>query len=235
MYRLLLLLPFVIGACGTKVKPASVATSQPENQWIILFDGTSLDQWHGYNNGNEVFENWSIDDGNLLLDSDTPQMHSLVTNQSFTSFVLSIDWKASEMTNSGIFWGVDEDPKYKEPYETGIEAQVMDNGGYPDKPMINKAGSIYNLVAASTDVAKPAGEWNNYIITIDHEKNNGSVQLNGVVTAEFPVSGPKWDSLVSNSKFASWEGFAKKKTGKIGLQEFGFGVAYRNIKIKELN
>lgn len=234
MHRLLFLLPFLIGACGTAEKSSS-QTDEKENEWIMLFDGTSLDEWHGFNNGNESFDEWAIVGEDLVLTSDTPKTHSLVTNRDFTSFILSIDWKASKMTNSGIFWGVIEDLKYKEAYETGIEIQVMDNAGYPDKPMINKAGSVYNLVAATTDVAKPTGEWNNYVITVDHAKNKGSVQLNGTITAEFPVSGPEWDMLISKSKFADWEVFAKSKTGKIGLQEFGFGVAYRNIKIKELN
>ena len=45
---------------------------------------------------------------------------------------------------------------------------------------------------------------------------------------------PEWDALGANSKFKDWKDFAKFKTGKIGLQDHGDGVSYRNIKIREL-
>ena len=57
---------------------------------------------------------------------------------------------------------------------------------------------------------------------------------NGTKIVEFPVEGPEWDKLIANSKFADWEDFAAFKTGKIGLQDHGNVVAFRNIKIKEL-
>ena len=39
-------------------------------------------------------------------------------------------------------------------------------------------------------------------ITIDHNKNQGSVVLNGIFRiVEFPLRGEKWDELVANSKF----------------------------------
>ncbi|MBT8238053.1 MAG: DUF1080 domain-containing protein, partial [Croceitalea sp.] len=43
-----------------------------------------------------------------------------------------------------------------------------------------------------------------------------------------------WDAMVAKSKFADWEGFGKYQTGRIGLQDHGDIVAFRNIKIKEL-
>ncbi|MBT8184085.1 MAG: DUF1080 domain-containing protein, partial [Eudoraea sp.] len=77
-------------------------------------------------------------------------------------------------------------------------------------------------------------EWNSCIITIDHSQNKGSVQLNGVEVAAFPLANDAWKEMVSNSKFADWEGFGKFTTGKIGVQDHGDMVAFRNIMIKEL-
>jgi hypothetical protein len=78
------------------------------------------------------------------------------------------------------------------------------------------------------------GEWNNTVITVDHEAKQGSVVLNGQEIVTFPVGDEIWNAMVSKSKFADWEGFGKFTTGKIGLQDHGDGVAFRNIKIKEL-
>jgi hypothetical protein len=58
--------------------------------------------------------------------------------------------------------------------------------------------------------------------------------LNGTKIVEFPVEGEGWNELVANSKFADWEAFGAFKTGKIGVQDHGDVVAFRNIKIKEL-
>ena len=55
------------------------------------------------------------------------------------------------------------------------------------------------------------------------------------------LSGDSWDEMVKNSKFSNLDDksfshgdFGKFKTGSIGLQDHGFTVRYRNIKIREL-
>ena len=162
--------------------------------------------------------------------------HNLVTDKEYTSFVLSLEWKVKEASNSGIFWGILEDAKYGEPYETGPEIQVLDNIGHPDAKngTTHQAGALYDMIAPSKEVVNPVGEWNLCVITINQKTNSGSVKLNGKNIVEFPVNGADWDALVANSKFADWKGFGKYQTGKIGLQDHGDQVAFRNIRIKEL-
>ena len=147
-------------------------------------------------------------------------------------------WKISEGGNSGIFWGVFEDPKFSEAYLTGPEIQVLDNERHPDANVngkLHQAGALYDMIEPGQDVVNPAGEWNLCIITIDHNKNIGTVEMNGTKIVEFAAHGKEWDNMVAKSKFADWEGFGKYQTGKIGLQDHGDVVSYRNIKIKELN
>ena len=81
----------------------------------------------------------------------------------------------------------------------------------------------------------------------DHNNNLGTVQLNGQFAFSFPLNGPKWGSLVSKSKFRYKEYYTRKygsdekflafgafKSGKIGLQDHGSDVRFRNIKIRKL-
>ena len=104
-------------------------------------------------------------------------------------------------------------------------------------PKFHQAGALYDLVQPTKDVCKPAGEWNHVLLTIDHNKNQGSVRLNGAKIVDFPLSGPKWNTLVSNSKFndeCDFKYFGKFTSGKIGLQDHGDKVSFRDIKIRKL-
>jgi hypothetical protein len=47
---------------------------------------------------------------------------------------------------------------------------------------------------------------------------------------------PAWDALVVNSKFKTFPGFTEgiAREGYIGLQDHGYPIWFRNIKIREL-
>jgi len=242
-----------LGACKEKQKStdnsaaeaeaqAEVVETQPaaqEGEWEVLFDGTSLDGWRGYL-GETMPAAWKLEDGAMVFYPEARkegENSNIVSKGTYTNFVLSLEWKISEAGNSGIFWGVKEDPKYGQPYATGPEIQVLDNDKHPDANRGGKthqAGALYDMIAPSEDVTKPVGEWNHCVITIDHNKNMGKVVLNEVEIVNFPVHGEAWDAMVAKSKFAEWDGFGEFPTGHISLQVHGDIAAYRNIKITKL-
>lgn len=203
---------------------------------VILFDGTNFDNWKGYLTDKMPSE-WRIENGAMVFNPGEEGGKNIITKKTFTNFELSLEWKISEGGNSGIFWGVFEDEKYTEPYQTGPEIQVLDNERHPDakaNPKYHQAGALYDMVQPMQDVCKTSGEWNSCILKVNHNNNKGSVTLNGIVVAEFPVHGEPWNTMVANSKFKDWEAFGKYQTGHIGLQDHGDKVWYRNIKIEEL-
>ncbi|SEL66151.1 protein of unknown function [Maribacter orientalis] len=211
----------------------------PESEWEILFDGTSLDKWKEFQN-DAVGDVWKIDGDALIYtppsEGEENKNHDLVTRDAYTDFILSLEWKISEAGNSGVFWGVNEDAKYSTGYQTGPEVQILDNDKHPDAKAgtTHQAGALYDMVSPAEDVTKPIGEWNTMVITVNHKDNIGRVVLNDTEMVTFPVQGEEWDAMVADSKFAGWEGFGKFTTGKIGLQDHGNVVAFRNIKIKRL-
>ena len=217
------------------------SSEEEQDQWTILFDGSSFDGWHVYP-GKKIPSVWKLEDGAMILHPEDVrkdgERFNLVTDREYNSFILSLEWMVSKGANSGIMWGVVEDPKYNEPYYTGPEIQVLDNINHPDAKngTTHQAGSLYDMVAPSKDVVKPIGEWNSCVITIDHKSNYGSVVLNGEKIVEFPVNGDDWQTMVANSKFADWPDFGKYSTGRIALQDHGekIKIGYRNIKIREL-
>lgn len=245
---LLIFLPVLLVNCNEKKKDSKTAVQSEEmsmeeeqEEWTTLFDGTSFEGWHVYPD-KEIPSVWKLENGAMILYPEDVrkdgERFNLVTDGEYQSFVLSLEWMVSEGANSGIMWGVVEDPKHIEPYYTGPEIQVLDNINHPDAKngTTHQAGSLYDMVAPSKDVVKPIGEWNSYEITIDHKSNYGSVVLNGEKIVEFPVNGDGWKTMVANSKFAEWPDFGKYQKGKIALQDHGekLRIGYRNIKIKEL-
>ena len=218
-------------------------TESNTDKWESLFDGETLNGWHRFNRKG-VTPIWTAKDGVLTFDPALrpkgDYIHDIVSDKIYKSFQLSIEWNISEGGNSGIFWAVQEGESHYYPFSTGPEIQVLDNERHPDakeNPNYHQAGALYDMIQPTKDVCKPAGEWNHIILTIDHNKNEGSVKLNGTKIVEFPVSGTEWDAMVSNSKFNDdcyYKGFGEMKSGKIGLQDHGNKVSFRNIKIRKL-
>lgn len=227
------------GDAAEVISENEIVTETENQEWEVLFDGTSFDNFQEYLK-EDVSDYWKIEDGAMVFyppkNREKGASYNLVTKKEYTDFVLSLDWKISEGGNSGIFWGVKEDESLPEAYQTGPEIQVLDNEKHPDAKAgtTHQAGSLYDMVPPSKDVTKPVGEWNTCVVTINHKTNEGAVVLNGEQIVTFSVNNPEWEAMVSKSKFADWEEFGKYTTGKIGLQDHGDTVSFRNIKIKEL-
>lgn len=247
IYTILLAVLLLIASCGEKEKKKAEAMSEtPEaaekqagSDWTVLFDGTSFDGWKAYN-GDAVPEAWKLEDGAMVFyppeERPEGESYNLVTEDAYGDFVLSLEWQISEGGNSGVFWGVAEMEEYGQPYETGPEIQVLDNQRHPDARAgtTHQAGALYDMVAPSEDVTRPVGEWNTMEITVDYSNEKGQVVLNSTKIVEFPLGNDPWDAMVAESKFADWKGFGAYPNGKIGLQDHGDRVAFRNIKIKPL-
>ena len=99
---------------------------------------------------------WKIQDGAIFLDT-TVKVNGkrdggdIVTDEEFENFDLKLEWKIAKNGNSGVMFCVNEDTtKYKHPYETGPEMQVLDNDGHPDgKIKKHRAGDLYDLISCS--------------------------------------------------------------------------------------
>jgi hypothetical protein len=199
-------------------------------QTVTLFDGKTTDGWHVYLGKGPGA--WRVADGTLWLDVKAPNQGDLVTDKEYENYELSLEWKIAEGGNSGIIFGVNEDPKYGQTYLTGVEMQILDDQKAEDNKKANHlAGSLYDMKAPSHP-AKPAGEWNKVKI----EKLNGHLTfwLNGEKVIETQIGSPEWNAMIDKSKFKTWKGFAAYPKGHIALQDHGAVVSFRDIKIKEL-
>ena len=197
--------------------------------WQLLFNGKDLSQWRTFKQPT-VNGKWQIEDASITLTAGGGG--DLISKKSYSNFELTLDWKISEVGNSGILILADEKGKYI--YSHAPEIQILDNERHPDnKPDTHLSGSLYDMIASPVASHKKAGEWNS--TTIRLENSALTVWQNDVQTVKVTIGSDEWNSLIANSKFASWPGFAKATAGHIGLQDHGDKVWFKNIKIKELN
>lgn len=221
---------------NTQASSNSVNTlsgSEKSDGWQLLFDGKSKAGWHIYNN-KTAGTAWIVEDGSLHLN---PQEESgrgdIVTDKEYENFHLKLDWKIEPGGNSGVIFYSKEDPKYRSPWETGPEIQVLDNERHPDSKIIkHRSCDLYDLISSTPEVTKPAGEWNQ--LEIVSNKGAFEVHMNGTKVLETILWNDNWRELISKSKFRNMPDFGKFHKGRLSLQDHGDKVWYKNIKLKEL-
>jgi Domain of Unknown Function (DUF1080) len=225
---------------GQKEISANQLTEEQKAEgWQLLFDGQTTKGWHKY--GNEpVGSAWKIKDGSLVLDTtekadwQTKGGGDILTDSAFENYHFKVDWKIAPGGNSGIIFNIYEDkPKYEYAWYTGMEMQVLDNNGHSDAKIIkHRAGDLYDLISSARETVKPVGEWNHAEIKCLNGKLD--LYLNGENVVSTTLWDDAWKKLVAGSKFKDMPAFGTIKKGRIGLQDHGNEVQFRNIMIKNL-
>lgn len=213
--------------------PNMLTASERSAGWHLLFDGKTTAGWRGFKL-DSVPSYWRVEDGALALDfsGGEPTGGDLITKAKYQNFDLRLEWKIAKGGNSGIMYHATEDDGAI--YWTAPEYQLLDDANFkPDGDKLDEsAGSVYDLYPVPRHLAHPAGEWNQTRILV--QDNHVEQWLNGVKTADFVIGSADWNARVAKSKFAPHSLFAKSSTGYIGLQNHGYDVAFRNIKLKVL-
>ena len=207
--------------------PNTLSAAEESAGWRLLFDGATSAGWHLYGGGRVV--GWEIADGALVALAQDDG-HDIVTDDEFENFELVVDWKLSPRANSGIFYNVVEQG-YKVIYASGPEYQIIDDDGWPSRlEEWQHTGANYAMHPPLARAAKPVGEWNHTRIVV----NLGHVEhwLNGAKTADYVMWTPEWEKLVAAGKWKDYPGYGRARKGRIGLQDHGNKVWFRNLKVR---
>jgi hypothetical protein len=231
-------------ACSTTPEtPVHNRLSQQEQEegWELLFDGERTSGWHNY--GKEgVGPAWRAEEGTLHLyvaqraGNKTPGGGDLVTDRVVEGdFELKIDWRVSPLANSGIFFFVTEDTTaYPEIYHSGMELQIFDDAIYAgvEEENAHRAGDLFGLESAGGNTVRPVGEWNQ--VHVVHQQGFFKVYMNGVMIHNIDLNSPDWQAAVAGSGLKAAPISRGQYSGRLGLQDWGSEVWYRNIKLRTL-
>ena len=200
-----------------------------DKNWIVLFDGKTVQGLRGYKQSAFPKDSWTVVDG--ALKSIPENGIDLISEEIFEDFELELEWKVEEGGNSGVFYFATE--KSDEIWHTAPEMQVLDNKFHTDgKNSKTSAGALYDLIKPVIKNVKPAGEYNQVVII----SKNKLIQhwLNGEKILEYDYQSNAMWQLVDKSKFKDMPYFAKATKGSIGLQGDHGEVWYKNIRIRNL-
>jgi hypothetical protein len=200
-----LLVLLFLSACWSPV--CQLQTAQAGEQ---LFNDRDLSGWVAMHGGS-----WTVEDGAIVGRNGTnwstnPEKSGswLRTAKEYSNFTLELEYAINARGNSGIFI---RSALEKNPAFTGHEMQILDDHGR--EPKKSSTGALYDVIAASKNMSKPAGEWNQ--VRIDCDGPRIQVTMNGEAIIDY-----RTDRLTR---------------GYIGLQNHDTNavVRFRNIRITE--
>ncbi len=227
--------------------------------YIVIFNGKDFTGWRGYGK-DHVPSKWVIEDGAIKFSASGEGQNreggDIIFAHKFKNFELEFEWKVAKGSNSGVFYLAQEVESMDarsgkmrlEPiFISSPEAQILDNENHPDakqgKDNNRKSLSLYDMIPAVPQNAKPFGEWNTAKIKV----HKGAVVhgQNGENVVEYRLWTQQWIDMLQASKFSQekWPlAFellkncgGKKREGYIGFQDHGDDVWFRNIRIKVLD
>ncbi len=181
--------------------PALVRTAPPVwGEPIDLLAG-GIAGWHLQDSASE--QGWRVTDGVL---ENTLAGGNLVTNGTWMDFRLEVEVNVPPGGNSGIY------------LRGRHEVQVLDSHGKP--PSSREMGGIYGQVTPTSNPARPAGEWQQFDITLLGRRV--TVSLNGVhIIHDQEIPGVTGGAMDANSG----------EPGPIMLQGDHGAIRYRNMRL----
>jgi hypothetical protein len=199
----------------------------PPSDAIVLFDGTSFEQWTN-KDGGEV--QWKLADLAMTVVKETGE---IVSKQAFGDCQLHVEFRTPAVVkgegqgrgNSGIF------------LQKRYEVQVLDS--YQNRTYSNgQAGSIYKQYIPLVNASLPPGEWQTYDIffTAPRFSADGKVEKPAYITVVHNgVLIQNHVEIKGNTVYRGEPGYDHHNAKEpIMLQDHDNPVSYRNIWIREL-
>ncbi len=211
-------------------QPPNTLTPQEKKQgWKLLFDGKTTQGWMSAKGTPFPDRGWGVKNGVLTVHAQQ-KGGDIITEESYSEFELSFEFKLTPGANSGVKYFVQQGTSL------GLEYQLLDDSLHADAKE-GVAGnrtlaSLYDLIPAENKHPDPIGKWN--VARIIVKGNHVEHWLNDEKVVEYDRGAQCFKALIAKSKFKDIENFGLHRRGHILLQDHGDTVSFRDIKIRDL-
>ena len=196
----------------------------PQDEWITLFDGESLEGWKASENTGS----WKVEDGAIVTAGERSHLFydGDVMDHNFTNFEFSVDVKTEPGANSGIYIHTEfqEEGWPAKGYECQVinSAPVTEPGAYREHKMTGSIYAIRNVWKSPV----PDNTWFNYRIRVQGK----TIQtfINDIPAAEYTEPDDPYRPESFSGRLLGSGTFAFQ------CHDPGSVVYYRNVRVKPL-
>lgn len=224
-------LPTALLCVAALLAPHPAAADSSGDGFVKLFDGKTLEGWHGRPHlhpdkyaeatdeqkkkwAEEVATHWSIDGDQLVNDGHGAY---LTTDKEYGDIELRLQYRTVPLADSGVYlrgnpqvqiWDSTEERKFRHGANLGSGGLWNNSPGAPGKDPLVKAD-------------RPFGQWNDlHILQVGART---TVKLNGQLVVDHAIMENFWDRSAP-----------LPRTGPIQLQTHGGEIRWKNIEIREI-
>jgi hypothetical protein len=234
--------PFPKDVYVVNLQPNSLTPAEKAAGWKLLYDGKTNTGWRGATLKGFPDHGWEYNNGVMHVLPSAGKEESgggdIVTNDNYSAFDLSFEFKLTPGANSGVKYFVTLS-EVTTGSAIGLEYQVLDDKLHPDAKLGRDGdrtlASLYDLIKANKQerFVHPIGAWNIGRVIV-YPNNHVEHYLNGVKVLEYERGSKAFKDLVAISKYTIWKNFGEAPQGHLLLQDHGNEVFFRSIKVKEL-
>lgn len=141
--------------------------AEPASEWIVMFDGKTLEGWKA----NENPESWTVQDGAIVGRGQRSHLFYM------KELCVDCEFKADVWINKGGNSGMYFRAMFMPGWPKGYEAQV--NNSHTDP---KRTGSLYNFVNIFEQLVPDETWWNQHIIVVG---NHIVIKVNGKTVVDY--------------------------------------------------
>jgi serine/threonine-protein kinase len=201
-------------AAGTTAKTtqAAAATQReaaPSGEgWQPLFNGRDLGGWQVVGGRRDV---WAIESGVLVAQGGGGGW--LMSDRDFADFELRVEYRVSASANSGV--------AFRSAPDDANRIQIFDDSAFPDCEPQFLTAALYGVVGAKQGAARPAGVWNDMLVTARGRQL--TIVLNGTEVLD-----------VNLDRLTDAPAGLARRAGRVGLLSYTNRVEFRRVEVKPL-
>lgn len=218
-----------------KTPKFELSAEEQAEGFVVLFDGTNLDQWVGDKT------DYVVKNGNIYVTANYGDDGNLYTEKEYSDFIYRFEFC---FTRPGVNNGVGiRTEMHTDAAYYGMEIQILDHDApiYAGLRDYQVHGSVYGVIPAKRIVFPKLGTWNTEEIYVkgDHVR----VTVNGEVIVDGDIrKACNGRNVAPEGRKGATSGTVDhndhpglfNKSGKISFCGHGEGLLIRNVRIKEL-